>query len=79
MFHPGFSRFRFLKIKSGMTRTEVKNLVGEGFTEDMHLSPDRYSAWSYSKGGMSENYWQYHVVFDDMGKVSTRYMLYWFD
>ena len=79
VLHPGFSRLRFSKVKCGMTRGEVKQLIGEGFTEDMHLSSENYSAWAYSRKGFSDNYWIYHVVFDDKGNVSDRYMLYWFD
>ena len=75
----GFNKEHFSKIRKGMTKPEVSNLVGEGFKEDRHPELE-YSAWAYSKpAGYGENYWMYVIVFSNDDLVEDIVVTFWYD
>lgn len=78
-YSEGFSRDSFMKIKNGMTKAAVSELVGVGFSEDRIKALEPYRCWAYSRPRNTEDYWQYIVEFDDQERVRRVCVCFWFD
>lgn len=80
-YSQGFSYTNFAKVKHGMTRNEVKNLIGSGFEyEYAEAEHDKSKFWRYSKPfGTCECYWMIIIGFNSEDLVEEIVFNYWLD
>ncbi len=84
-FADGFSLADYSKVRAGMTKEEVKNLVGVGGVWDPVFhnadnTPNQFEndIWNYSTAYHGENYWRAYIRFDN-GVVVERNLYFWYD
>jgi len=75
-YAPGFSETGFSKVQRGMTREEVKWLLGEPL--DKRRWPPSGYLWEYSEPGTNiPHFHQRDILFTPDGKVSQRVKRYY--
>jgi hypothetical protein len=65
-YAPRYSHLRFMKLRIGMTRAEVIDLVGEPLSRDQNGSLE---FWRYSRSPGDTHYRVRVVLFDPAGRV----------
>jgi hypothetical protein len=79
-FAPGYSWSAFRHVRVGMTRDEVRSLLGQPLrVQTARYDTLYYENWVYSESPVSRSYHARTVIFDANGRVAQRVAEFYVD